>query len=386
MRMVFALVAAVALLACSAFPAGAQGCAQPVSTGAAPVASDCLFILGAAVGSQTCSPACLCAPTGTLPTKATDALLCLSAATGQPVVLDCPCDEEPPTDGPIGFVTASHSVGILPGFLPGLPATITEDLSLGGWFQKLTGNVPLPEVTRTEETIAGCTVVTIESTQTVSPDDPPPSVVNYDPGDPGVADNGSVNVDLVRESAQGFESFAPQGDPLALGFDAGQTIEFSWPGGDDIDPFSDTIAVPPAVEITTPDLESTSFDVDPGDAVSVEWVPGADEDGKIAIELFTSITEFLQEQDGSSTINVDSVTVQCLFTDSAGSGTVPGAATARLQAAASLPLIYSKSFAALRSNSKSVGVTAPTAGGSRSVLFSGTSSVTRSLAAAFPFP
>jgi hypothetical protein len=66
-------------------------CAQPVTSGASPTASDCLFILRAAVGSQTCSPECICAPKGTLPVTATDALICLKKAVGQSVVLNCPC-------------------------------------------------------------------------------------------------------------------------------------------------------------------------------------------------------------------------------------------------------------------------------------------------------
>jgi hypothetical protein len=72
---------------------GEPTCSQPVSSGAAPVATDCLFILQAAVGSQTCSPECICAPTGTLPTKATDALLCLQHSVGNDAIpLNCPCD------------------------------------------------------------------------------------------------------------------------------------------------------------------------------------------------------------------------------------------------------------------------------------------------------
>ena len=70
-------------------------CSQPVSAGAQPVATDCLFILNAAVGLQSCDPACICAPKGTLPTSATDALVCLNATVGVPVDLQCPC--EPPT-------------------------------------------------------------------------------------------------------------------------------------------------------------------------------------------------------------------------------------------------------------------------------------------------
>jgi hypothetical protein len=66
-------------------------CSQPASTGAAPTATDCLFILKAAVGLATCDPECICAPTGSLPAKASDALLCLNVAVGAPLVLNCPC-------------------------------------------------------------------------------------------------------------------------------------------------------------------------------------------------------------------------------------------------------------------------------------------------------
>jgi hypothetical protein len=71
---------------------GDDQCSQPVSSGATPVATDCLFILNVAVGLQTCSPECICAPTGTLPTKATDALLCLNVSVGINLPLNCPCN------------------------------------------------------------------------------------------------------------------------------------------------------------------------------------------------------------------------------------------------------------------------------------------------------
>ena len=67
-------------------------CSQPLSNGVAPVSTDCLFILNAAVTLVTCSPECICAPSGTLPISATDALVCLRKAVGQDVPLDCPCD------------------------------------------------------------------------------------------------------------------------------------------------------------------------------------------------------------------------------------------------------------------------------------------------------
>ncbi|HET9062554.1 MAG TPA: hypothetical protein VFO62_04625 [Candidatus Binatia bacterium] len=83
-------------------------CSQPVSAGAAPVATDCLFILNAAVGLQSCDPACICAPKGTLPTSATDALVCLNATVGVPVDLQCPC--EPPTTSTSTTTTATITI------------------------------------------------------------------------------------------------------------------------------------------------------------------------------------------------------------------------------------------------------------------------------------
>jgi hypothetical protein len=89
------LFVSAALAFSSAVPASApaaQGdCGQPISNGTAPLASDCLYILQTAVFLQTCTPECICAPKGSLPITATDARLCLSAATGQQVPFDCPC-------------------------------------------------------------------------------------------------------------------------------------------------------------------------------------------------------------------------------------------------------------------------------------------------------
>jgi len=68
-----------------------EACAAPVTGSALPSATDCLFILGAAVGTETCEPECACAPKGSLPISATDALLCLETAVGGSVFLDCPC-------------------------------------------------------------------------------------------------------------------------------------------------------------------------------------------------------------------------------------------------------------------------------------------------------
>ena len=90
----FAVALIVGFLSGSQTAGAAQGdCSQPLSSGANPVASDCLFILGVAVSLQACTPQpCVCDPTGDGSTTASDALTCLNKAVGGPIMLLCPCD------------------------------------------------------------------------------------------------------------------------------------------------------------------------------------------------------------------------------------------------------------------------------------------------------
>ena len=73
----------------STIPSGEASCADPVAPYDGPVATDCLFILNAAVGSEECAD-CLCDPIGSNGVNSTDALLCLNVSVGQPLPLDCP--------------------------------------------------------------------------------------------------------------------------------------------------------------------------------------------------------------------------------------------------------------------------------------------------------
>ena len=78
------LVSVLALsLPCIAGPAHADlgDCGQPISAGVSPVATDALFLLGAAVGTQNCEP-CVCDVNNDGAITATDALIDLSAAVG----------------------------------------------------------------------------------------------------------------------------------------------------------------------------------------------------------------------------------------------------------------------------------------------------------------
>lgn len=89
----FGAAVVLAVLTLTQSASAAQGdCSQPVSTGPGPTASDCLFILQVAVGAEACTPeACVCDPSGDSNTTASDALLCLAKAVGQPAELTCPC-------------------------------------------------------------------------------------------------------------------------------------------------------------------------------------------------------------------------------------------------------------------------------------------------------
>jgi uncharacterized repeat protein (TIGR01451 family) len=97
-------------------------CSQPLSTGAAPTASDCLFILRTAVGSQVCDPACVCDTNGAGGTSATDALLCLKAAVAEPVTLSCPCE----TVGEASIAIAINPNPAFPGEIVDVQLTVTN--------------------------------------------------------------------------------------------------------------------------------------------------------------------------------------------------------------------------------------------------------------------
>ena len=103
----------------------AQGdCGQPLSSGGGPVASDCLFILNAAVGLQSCETS-VCdlaggSGGGDCRITASDALHCLTYIVGTVESLDCrPCGEStttttlPPTDNGVDESAACVRVKLL---------------------------------------------------------------------------------------------------------------------------------------------------------------------------------------------------------------------------------------------------------------------------------
>ena len=59
-----AILTAIMLTPGARADAALSDCGQPASTGDNPTATDCLFILQAAVGAQTCTPECICDTSG----------------------------------------------------------------------------------------------------------------------------------------------------------------------------------------------------------------------------------------------------------------------------------------------------------------------------------
>lgn len=95
----------------STLPSGEASCADPVAPFTGPVATDCLFILNAAVGAETCDE-CLCDAVGSNGINATDALLCLKVAVGEPLTLDCPpCNGGSTTTTTTGGGTTTTTTG-----------------------------------------------------------------------------------------------------------------------------------------------------------------------------------------------------------------------------------------------------------------------------------
>ena len=104
-------------------------CAQPLTSGSNPTASDCLFILKAAVGSQTCDPVCICDvnATGGDP-NATDALTCLRSSVGVPDLLDCVCPGTTTTVPPTTTTTPPTTTTTVPTTTTTLTVTTTTTM------------------------------------------------------------------------------------------------------------------------------------------------------------------------------------------------------------------------------------------------------------------
>ena len=108
----------------------------------------------------------------------------------------------------------------------------------------------------------------------------PASPVDYlDPGDPGTARIGTTAVNLNAGDTRSGH-YGTDESVLALydlGFDAGETVTFDFPGGETIAAFSGSVDVPSEFVLLTPDPADDSITYETGSALNVEWEPGETE-------------------------------------------------------------------------------------------------------------
>jgi hypothetical protein len=276
-----------------------------------------------------------------------------------------------------------------------LPGGQFQNFVLGGSFFALDASrqdFTVPGQTRRTETIGGCTVTTTTFTFTFDPNNPsatsftPQGFAPLDPGNPGVADNGTVTINLLRgnpaqtDPPQPFLAgvFSPDpaaGDLLARGLDSGQTIRFSWPGGADIGAFADSIGVPAEITVLSPDLRDPNLTISTGSDLNVRWTAGNSSD-RVLVLLSASQSSSQTNPDGTFTTNSMSVSIDCESADN-GSGTVPAQALSRLPGPVQFISVH-------RQRTKNVPVSLLRTGGQGTVLFLGSTSLSHSFATPTP--
>ena len=158
-------------------------CAQPVSSGAQPLATDCLFLLRAGVGTEVCTPECICDTDGSGTVTASDALRCLLVAVGTSgVALECPCasttsSTSTSTTLPATTTTVLASTTTLPVTTTTLPASTTTTLAttttvpVTTTLPATTTTVPVTTTTQppTTTTLGATTTTTLAVTTTTVP-------------------------------------------------------------------------------------------------------------------------------------------------------------------------------------------------------------------------
>jgi hypothetical protein len=132
------------------------------------------------------------------------------------------------------------------------------------------------------DTVGSCTVLTARETDLTGtgPNGPPndPYMTPLDIGPAGSVTNGQVTepIGLVVTGTPQYPEHiykAPDHTLLGQGFDAGQTVTMSYPGGADLGPLSGTNVVPPRIQLLSPmeALTDPNFLVDPNQPFTATW-------------------------------------------------------------------------------------------------------------------
>lgn len=201
----------------------------------------------------------------------------------------------------------------------------------------LSGSV-FPGVEVQTQEVAGCKVTTQTFTFSDAETIDPTMAFDFgglgalDPGEPGVATNGTTSVDLMRGDPNLVDppapslagGFSPDESPeqlFALGFSGGQRIDFSFPGGADIGPFSVSVDLPDQITVVSPDLSASSLTVDKSRAWDISWVAGSPTD-TVGVTLAQSTVDIVNNPDGSASSTGSTTRIFCEFSDD-GAGTIP---------------------------------------------------------------
>jgi hypothetical protein len=240
--------------------------------------------------------------------------------------------------------------------LPGVPklAAPMASLSISGSFlafdPELVDSISFSGLSVEVEEIGVCTVRTMTMSLSVDAG----TYADYgwggigalNPGSSGRATNGFVTVELYPgdpfadfenpyPAAAGMFTPAETDDELlALGFDAGQTFTFTFPGGPDIGAFDADVDVPPDLDVTVPDLADPATTLDLGAALDVVWV-AYDPSDNVMVTLTASENPWFDGGDPTVTGPLTTTIVTCEFPDTGG-GTIPSTVMARTPASASL--------------------------------------------------
>src|SRR5438552_3218795 len=107
---------------------------------------------------------------------------------------------------------------------------------------------------------------------------------------------------------------APDHTLLGQGFDAGQTVTMSYPGGADLGPLSASNVVPPRIQLLSPEaLTDPHFLVDPNQPFTATWQPAAGDSTceKFHIQFANLYDTVVVNGDGSFAGTLDRVVVNC---------------------------------------------------------------------------
>lgn len=240
----------------------------------------------------------------------------------------------------VGTLTAAFTVALsnLTGDIESFMLTgsfLIADIDLLG---QLGMGAALPGFETETREIGGCTLTTQTFTITADTELDVSGLLNFggigalDPGAPGTAGNGSASVQMLPGDPNQFDPpqpslagmYAPAETPetlVSMGFDAGQQVTFSFPGGADIGAFQVSVNLPERVNVTSPDLTDPNLSLDLGSPLNVTWAAGGGSE-TVTVMVLSGSVQIVTNPDGTTAISGLNVIAQCEFPDN-GSGTVP---------------------------------------------------------------